>query len=226
MRHRAGEGHLVRHNDHRAALGGQRAHDAEHLPGELRVERRRRLVKEEHGRLHRQGARDGRPLLLAPGELRGMRVRLVGQADPGQQVAGEASGRRTGESANGARGQGDVFPHEEVGEEVELLEHHADAGAVGVQLAVPRAHAASLEADFTGVGDLEEVEAAQQRRLARAAWAQDRGDPAGPDLERDSSHRGHRAEALHDSASLEDRFSGGFASGFRLHGGGSAARGP
>src|SRR5262245_28341551 len=45
--------HLVRHDDHRHAVPGQRAHHFENLGGQFRVQRRRRLVEQHDLRLHR-----------------------------------------------------------------------------------------------------------------------------------------------------------------------------
>ena len=47
VRHVAGEGHLVGHDDHRHPLGRQGSYDLEYLAGELRIEGARGLVEEE-----------------------------------------------------------------------------------------------------------------------------------------------------------------------------------
>ena len=77
--------HLVRDDDHGLALLGQRPHHAEHLADELGVERRGRLVEQDHLRVHGERPRDGDALLLPAGEIARMRVRLVGEADLGEQ---------------------------------------------------------------------------------------------------------------------------------------------
>ena len=58
----------------------------EHLAGELGVERRRRLVEEHHVGLHRERPGDRDALLLTAGEPDRVLARLVGQADPVEQV--------------------------------------------------------------------------------------------------------------------------------------------
>src|SRR4051812_21284784 len=81
----AGEAHLVGHDHHGRALGGQFGHHVEHLGDHLGIEGGRGLVEEHHGRVHGQGPGDGRPLLLTPGELRRVALGLVGDAHPFEQ---------------------------------------------------------------------------------------------------------------------------------------------
>ena len=122
----AGEAHLVGDHHHRhVQVGGERLHDREHLAGELRVERRGRLVEEHHVGLHRERAGDGDALLLTAREPDGVLPRLVGQADPVEEVLGPLGD--LGGARPGATGRAeDVVEHRHVGEQVELLEDHAD----------------------------------------------------------------------------------------------------
>src|SRR6266508_977357 len=85
---RAGEAHLVGHDDHGHALLGEVDHDVEDLLDHLRVERGGRLVEEHHLGVHREGARDRDALLLAAGELGGVLVHLLGDPDPLEQLLG------------------------------------------------------------------------------------------------------------------------------------------
>ena len=64
---------------------GELLHHLEHLADHLRVERARRLVEEHQRRVHGERARDRDPLLLAAGELAGIDVALVGEADALEQ---------------------------------------------------------------------------------------------------------------------------------------------
>ena len=86
----AGEAHLVGHDDHRHALLGELAHDAQHLADELGVEGRGRLVEEHQLGVHRQRPGDGDALLLAAGELRRVGVRLVAEPDLLEQLRAPA----------------------------------------------------------------------------------------------------------------------------------------
>src|SRR5918999_2545769 len=61
----AREPHLVGHDGHRHAVAREVAHDVEHLPDHLRVQRRSRLVEEHELRLHGERPRDRDALLLA-----------------------------------------------------------------------------------------------------------------------------------------------------------------
>ena len=74
---------------------GQPAHDVEHLADQLGVERRGRLVEEHQLRVHRQRPGDRHALLLAAGELVRVVVHPVAEADPIEQLACRARGRRS-----------------------------------------------------------------------------------------------------------------------------------
>ena len=79
--HRRGEADLVGDDQHGDAGPRQRAHDVQHLAGQLGVERRGRLVEEQDPRLQRQRPGDGHALLLAAGELGRIVARAVREAD-------------------------------------------------------------------------------------------------------------------------------------------------
>ena len=87
----AREGHFMRDDDHRQALFGQAAHDIEHLADHLRIERARRLIKQQHFRLHSQRTGDGHTLLLTAGELRRPGVDIRRHADLRQVLHGVSS---------------------------------------------------------------------------------------------------------------------------------------
>ncbi len=82
----AGEAHLVGDADHGEAVIHQRADDLQHLTHHFRIERAGGLVEQHDRRLHRQGAGDCDPLLLAAGKIGRKPVRAVGEADTLQQL--------------------------------------------------------------------------------------------------------------------------------------------
>ena len=185
-------------------------------PDQLRVERRGRLVEQHGGGLHGERAGDGGALLLAARQLGRIGVELVGQADPGDQRAGRRLGFFPLLAFDDHRSLDDVLQHRLVREEVEALEHHAEAGADAphVALAVELAAAGGVvavadqhvvEQDLAGLVLLEEVEAAQQRRLARAARPDDGHYLAALDLEADAAQHFQLAEALVQAAHLDQR---------------------
>ena len=74
-----------------------------------------------------------------------------------------------------------------------VLEHHVDRPLV-------RQHVCdvlAVEQDAAFVGALETGKHAQQRCLAAAAWAQQREELAGVDIERNTVHRAESTEPLH-----------------------------
>ena len=171
--HAAGKAHLVGDHHHGHALVGQLLHNLQHLAHHFRVQGRGGLVKEHHVRVHGQGPSNGNALLLAAGKLLGVGVGLVRQAHPLQQLQGLFVGLGLGHQLQFGGGQGDVLLYGHVGEQVELLEHHAHAGPqlVDVVFRVGDVHA--LKGDGAAGGLLQQVQAPQEGGLARAGGADD-----------------------------------------------------
>jgi hypothetical protein len=78
-------GVVGRHDDDPAGVA-QVAQQPDHRLRLDVVEVRRRLVGEEQGRILAEPAGHGHPLLLAPGELAGVVVGAVGQADEREEL--------------------------------------------------------------------------------------------------------------------------------------------
>ncbi len=85
--------------------------------------------------------------------------------------------------------EGDVVEDGRVLEQVELLEDHADVLPRVAQLAARQGgQVAAADQHLAGVGALEQVDQAQQGRLAGAALADQAEDVALMDVERQRSH--------------------------------------
>ena len=103
-----------------------------------------------------------------------------------------------------------VFQRGVLGEEVEVLEHEAEVEALFPHLALPLGgrvggvpHGLAVHPDNAGVGTLKEIQAAQQRRLARAGRADDRQRLALFQCERDVPENLRLAEILPDARGFE-----------------------
>ena len=103
-----------------------------------------------------------------------------------------------------------VFQRGVLGEEVEVLEHEAEVEALFPHLALPLGggvggvpHGLAVHPDDAGVGTLKEIQAAQQRRLARAGRADDRQRLALFQCERDVLENFRLAEILPDAGGFE-----------------------
>ena len=131
----ARKAHLVGHDQHRAALLGERAHDAQHFADQLGIERRGRLVEQHHLRPHGERARDRRALLLASGEMGGIVAPFVGDADFREQRARFLDAFRARALLHMHRRLDQVLQHRQMRPQVEALEHHAEFGADAVDLA-------------------------------------------------------------------------------------------
>ncbi len=174
----------MRHDDHRAALGGDLAQHVEHDRGRLRVEVARRLVREHDRRVVHEGAREGDALLLAAGQLVRHPAGRVLQAEPLDErpAALQRAGRRVGQP----RGECDVLLARQLGHEVEELEDEADpprAQTRQVAFGAP-VDALARELDRPGLRAVQTAQQVQQRRLPRARAAHDGHELPGVHLER------------------------------------------
>ncbi len=157
-------------------------------PGGGRVERRARLVHQQHPRLDRHRPGDAQALLLAAGQAAAGGVEavldLVPQAAEPQAVLDEVV-----LVGAGRLGAGELQPGEHVvadrhrRERVGLLEHHADLATGVGELAVGCVDVLPVEQHLAGELRarhqlVHPVEGAQERRLAAAGRADQRGDPA------------------------------------------------
>ncbi len=183
----AGEGHLVGDDHHRHALLGEPAHHREDVPDQLGVERGGRLVEEHHLGAHGERPRDGHPLLLAAGQGGRVGVRLLRQADAAEVLGGGLRRARPVPLEDPPLGQREVLGDAQVREEVELLEDHADAAAYGVDVDVGVGHLGAADEDLALGGLLQQVDAAQQGRLAGTGGADDADDLALADLQVDAA---------------------------------------
>ena len=127
-------------------------------------------------------------------------------------------GRRPAQAARAAQPEGEVLLGGEVGEDVEVLEHHADLGPQADQpsafgppeprqpaVLVGGRYSVPVEDDRAGRRRGDEVHAAQQRALARPARTDDAHDLAALDVEVDTVEHLDRAERLGDRAESEER---------------------
>ena len=199
VRHGAREIHLVRHQQHGHAALGELFHHQQHLAGQFRIERRGHLVEQHHLGLHGERTGDRDALLLATGEVVGIAVELLGEADLRQHLLGQRQSLRLRHVLGDARREHDVLPHRQMREQVVALEDDADILAQFAQLRRVLRHRVAGDLDLAGMEALEPVDAAQQRRLARTRAADDRDDLSGIDAERDAFQHLQRTEALVDA---------------------------
>ena len=156
-------------HQHGDAGVGQLLHQLQYLAHHLRVQGAGGLVEQDHVRVHGQSAGNGNALLLAAGKALGEHIGFIGQADTGQQLLGTLGSLLLALELEQLRGQAEVLLDGQVGEEVEVLEHHAHLLAHGVNVGFVHFHA--LKFDAAAGGDLQPVQAAQERGFAAAGGA-------------------------------------------------------
>jgi hypothetical protein len=88
-----------------------------------------------------------------------------------------------------------VFQNRKILDQLEMLEHHADARADGGQ-AVGYLGRAAIDQNLSGIGAVEPVKDGHQRRFARAIFAHNPVDRAAPHADGDVLVGLHRAKCL------------------------------
>ena len=144
-----------------------------HLPARVRIERRHRLVEEEHSRFPRERARERDALALTPRQLGRLRPREMLDA-----AAARAAGPR-------ATAEGDVLLDVQMRKERVLLEHEADRALLrsAVDAAFGIEPDSSPQAIVASRRPSEPRDRAQHGRLAGAGRADER-DRLAADFER------------------------------------------
>ena len=162
-----------------------------HLAADERIEGGERLVEEPELGPHRERAGDSDALLLPAGELARVIALAAFEADELDHLAGTGLPRAAVDALDLER-KGDVLQHRAVGQQREVLKHHAHLVAAQLrQLPVGRLEQVlALEHDRAGGGLDQAREAAEQRGLAGAREPHDHQDLAGVDLQRGITHGG------------------------------------
>ena len=132
-----GKAHLVGNNDAGHAGFHQALDNIQHFTHHFGIQGGGRLIKEHHVRLHSQSPDDGQALLLPAGEIAGHLVIFIQQAYPVQQVLGHLVGLGLALALEHLGGQGDILSHRQVGDHIEVLEHHAHL--LPVKIVLPQA---------------------------------------------------------------------------------------
>jgi hypothetical protein len=213
VRDRAREAHLVGDAEHRHARLGELAHDVEDLADHLRVEGRRRLVEEHDLGLHREGAGDRDPLLLAARQLGRVLLRLLRDADALEELHRGLLGPVARPLPDLRRRQHDVLEDGEVGEEVERLEDHPDLAADRGDVADVVRELDAVDDDLAALVLLEPVDRADEGRLAGARGTEDDDDLALLDVHADAAQDVELAEPLVDVAGDDDALARGRGGG-------------
>lgn len=222
---------LVAHQqDGGAQFGPHAAEDPHHLLGVVSVQCGGGLITQQHVRLGHQGPGDRHPLPLPTGELTGVLVRVRGHPDEVQQLhhtralglprgctrrlrrCVPAAAIRLTAPPRQAQGHGGIGVHRLVGQEVELLEDHADPAAASASGGDrERGEVGALHQDAALRGGLQAVDQAQQGGLAGAGFAHHPEDLSGGDLQVDALQGMHGAGpaacgvGLGDPAELDER---------------------
>ncbi len=188
------------------ALLPQPAEDAEQLVGLGRRQHAGGLVEDQDVGLPVERLEDLHPLLAADADLVDHRVGIDLQVIfPLKLQQGRARlGERRAQEPRVLDPQNDVFQNGEILHQLEMLEHHADAGG-DRRLAVGDLGLLAGHEDLALVGLVEAVEDRHQRGLAGAVLADDAVDGARHDADGDVLVGLNRAEGLGNAPEFDRR---------------------
>jgi hypothetical protein len=191
----------VRHEQHGDAQAPlQRQDFAPHLGAKLGVEVRQRLVHQADRRLRDDGAPERDTLLLATGQLRWAAFQQPCDAQHLDRAIEPARAFRRRHTPR-LQAEQDVLGDRQVREQGVGLEHHRDAARGRRQ--VRHVAAADLHAPL-GCG-LQAGDDAQAGRLAAAGGAEQHGEAAGSDVERNAIERGDASPPTADAGEPDGR---------------------
>ena len=168
------------HDNHGAFLLRQLADGIEHLPYQLRIKGRGRFIKQDHVRTHGQRASNGDPLLLTAGEAARIAVLFAAEAYLRQQIARPRHRLLLVFAFYDDRPFNNVLQHRPVGKQVKVLEDKTHVLAQPPNKPFLRPEAATgvdrhiADADSAALRLLQQINAAQQGSLPRAAGTNDR----------------------------------------------------
>jgi hypothetical protein len=195
--------HPVAHVDHRDALRAQ-SPDQREQQLDLGVgQRAGRLVERDHPRPVGERAQNLHQLALRRGEPGGQggRVQYLAEAAPVDQLGrpGRQLGPAQQSPARGQRADEDVLRDADLRNDLRLLRDDPDAGRAG-RRRIGKPHRPTVQLDAALVDRQRGHQHLQQRRLAGAVLAHQRGDLTGPELDAHLPQRRDRPERLADRA--------------------------
>ena len=175
----------------------------EDLADQLGVERARDLVEQQRPRVRRERAHDRHALLLAARQA--VRALVLAPARPNRASSSRAALARllARRAVRAHRPEHDVLENRHMGEQVEGLEHHPEPAADRDRVDARVGDHLAVEQDVAVVDLLEQIDAAQQRRLARAGGADQRDGLVLVHLQVDPAQHLGVAVGLRDAADLE-----------------------
>ena len=203
---------------HGHALLRQPLDHAEHFAHQLRVEGRGDFVEQHQAGVHGNGPGNGHALLLTTGQLAGKVVAALQQADAVQPFFGQRYRFILAHFLDLEQAEGDVLQRGQVREQVELLERHAGhcavlgdhplrvAYALAANIAVTNGLA--IQGDLPALELFQQVHAAQQGGLARAAGADQRHHIAALHGQVDALEHFHLAVLFTQATNVQQRWVG------------------
>ena len=162
---------------------------------QIHVQVGERLIQQQQLGLRCEGARQGHPLLLAPGEFMGKTACTAGEP---HQAQDSLHPLLTSLAFPVGQAEPDVVTDIQVGEQGVVLKHHADAALLGGHMQAWLAHHLAIEPDTPTGHGLQTCHAAQQGGLATAGRSDEHAHFSGPQSQGDLVDRGLDAPGILD----------------------------
>ena len=204
MRQRKRFGLVVRHIDERDAHFLLQVDELElHLLAQFGIERGKRFIEQQHGRMRHKGTSDRDALFLSSREF--VRIAL---AEPREPHVGERLGYLRADLScwrlRHLERKGDVAFDRHVREQCVALEHRAH----GTLFGRPPRQVLAIEEDAAAVRQVEAGDHPQESRLAAAGGPEQREELSGLDPEAHAVDGCEVAETTRHFADLEERHRG------------------
>ena len=170
-------------NETDAEIALQPLQFAAHMLAQERIERRQRLVEQQHFWPRNQRARQRHALLLAARHLRGQPLGIFTHPHQIQKLARLLPPRRFGDAAH-LEAVGDIVDGAHMREQRVILEHHRRAALGGRRVG----HVAVADQDIARGGRLVAGDHPQRRRLAATAGTEQTAIAGFGNAQRDAVH--------------------------------------
>src|SRR6185436_7670336 len=190
-------------------FGNELADVVEDVGARLDVEADGRLVEQQQARAVQQRPRNFQAPHLAAGEVAHLAASTVGKADAPQHLAAACAGIASGDAVQGGVIQ-QVLRHREVEIERAGLKHHPEQPQCFARC--PRDVMAE-DADMSALDSEQPRDQREERALAGAVQAEQRGEACRGDGEADVDQRLSRAIGMADAVDRQCRYLRGFGPG-------------
>ena len=154
--------HFMGYYNHGHAIPCKLLHQIQHLSHHLRVESRRRLIKQHHFRIHGKRTNNGNPLLLPAGQLRRISIRLFLQSYPSEKLHSFFLCFLLALQFKLHRRKGNILQNRLMRKQIKMLEYHSHLLTVFINIYLLVRNVSSFKINMPFGRSLQEVQRTQK----------------------------------------------------------------